>query len=73
MNRTIKKATVKRFHYEDHEQLSLHLSDFGAYSFACRLKTLRSLTPYEAIREAWSDEPAKFSSDPHQQSPGLNI
>ena len=30
MNRTIKDATVKRFHYEDHEQLRRNLTDFIA-------------------------------------------
>ena len=28
MNRTIKEATVKRFHYDDHDQLRRHLNDF---------------------------------------------
>ena len=50
MNRTIKGATVKRFHYESHEQLRTHLADFMAvYNFARRLKTLSRLTPYEYI------------------------
>ena len=30
MNRTIKEATVKRFHYESHEQFGVHLADFMA-------------------------------------------
>ena len=34
MNRTIKEATVKRFHYDDHDQLRRHLADFVmAYNF----------------------------------------
>ena len=38
MNRTIKEATVKRYHYDSHEQLSTHLADFmAAYNFARRL------------------------------------
>ena len=50
MNRTIKDATDKRFHYDDHDQLRTHLSDFmAAYNFARRLKTLGGLTPYEYI------------------------
>ncbi len=50
MNRIIKEAAVKRFHYESHEQLRVHLSDFmAAYNFARRLKTLSGLTPYEYI------------------------
>src|SRR3954464_14674554 len=50
MNRTIKDATVKRFHYASHDQLRQHLADFvAAYNFARRLKTLKGLTPYEFI------------------------
>ena len=45
MNRTIKDATVKRFHYEAHGQLRAHLADFvNAYNFARRLNTLEGLT-----------------------------
>lgn len=55
MNRTIKDATVKRFHYDDHDQLRTHLSDFmAAYNFARRLKTLGGLTPYEYICKIWT-------------------
>lgn len=73
MNRTIKDATVKRFHYENHDQLRKHLGDFvAAYNFARRLKTLRGLTPYEAICKAWTDQPARFISNPHHQLPGPN-
>ncbi len=73
MNRTIKDATVKRFHYESHEQLRQHLTDFvAAYNFARRLKTLRGLTPYEAICRAWTDEPSRFTHDPYHQVPGPN-
>ena len=33
-NRTIKEATVKRFHYDNHEQLRNHLDNFiSAYNF----------------------------------------
>lgn len=46
MNRTIKEATVKRFHYATHDQLRTHLTNFvSAYNFARRLKTLKGLTP----------------------------
>jgi hypothetical protein len=74
MNRTIKEATVKRYHYENHDQLRQHLGDFiAAYNFGRRLKTLKGLTPYEAIFSAWQKEPHRFTSDPHQLSPGSNI
>ncbi len=41
MNRTLKEATVKRYHYDTHQQLEIHLGDFVlVYNFARRLKTL---------------------------------
>ena len=73
MNRTIKEATVKRFHYDDRTQLCIHLADFiAAYNFGCRLKTLSGLTPYEFICKQWTDEPEFFKIDPIHQMPGLN-
>ncbi|MDQ0839868.1 integrase core domain-containing protein [Sphingomonas faeni] len=73
MNRTIKEATVTRFHYESHEQLRVHLADFmAAYNFARRLKTLSGLTPYEYIAKIWTAEPDRFIVDPIHQMPGLN-
>ena len=61
MNRTLKEATVRRYHYGTHQHLELHLQAFlDAYNFARRLKTLNGLTPYEAICKAWSAEPHRF-------------
>ena len=63
MNRTIKQATVKRRHYENHDQLRRHLADFlDAYNFGRRLKTLKGLTPYEFICKQWTIEPDDLSS-----------
>ena len=73
MNRTIKDATVKRFHYDSHDQLRAHLTDFmAAYNFARRLKTLGGLTPYEYICKIWTSEPYRFILNPIHQMPGLN-
>ena len=73
MNRTIKDATTKRFHYESHDQLRRHLADFvAAYNFAKRLKTLKGLTPYEAICKTWTNEPERFRINPIHQTPGPN-
>ena len=73
MNRTIKDATVKRYHYDDHEQLRVHLGDFiNAYNYARRLKTLGGLTPYEYICKIWTTEPERFNLNPVHQMPGLN-
>jgi transposase InsO family protein len=73
MNRTIKDAPVKRFHYERHDQLRTHLGDFmAAYNFARRLKTLSGLTPYEYICKIWTSEPERSIVNPIHQMPGLN-
>jgi transposase InsO family protein len=73
MNRTIKDATVRRYHYESHDQLRQHLADFVmAYNFGRRLKTLKGLTPYEYICKRWTLEPERFRLDPLHQMPGLN-
>jgi transposase-like protein len=73
MNRTIKDATVKRFHYDDHNQLRDHLANFiRAYNFGRRLKTLKGLTPYEFICKQWTIEPQRFTLNPIHQMPGLN-
>jgi transposase InsO family protein len=73
MNRTIKDATVKRYHYDNHDQLRSHLSDLlDAYNFARRLKTLSGLTPYEYICKIWTSEPDRFILNPIHQMPGLN-
>jgi transposase InsO family protein len=73
MNRTIKEATVKRYHYDSHQQLDAHLSAFiNAYNYGRRLKTLNGLTPYEFICKTWTKEPKRFRLNPIHQSPGLN-
>ena len=74
MNRTIKEATVHRYHYDTHGQLERHLADFvSAYNFGRRLKALLGLTPYEFICKRWTTEPEKFRFNPIHQMPGLNI
>jgi transposase InsO family protein len=71
MNRTIKDATVKRYHYDSHDQLRTHLDLFvDAYNHARRLKTLRGLTPYEFIHQTWTREPGRFRLDPSHHTLG---
>src|SRR5438034_8746165 len=48
MDRTLKEATVRRYHYDSHHQLRQHIQTFlDAYNFAKRLKTL----PVDHTRE----------------------
>ena len=73
MNRTIKDATVKRYHYESHQQFKSHLTDFvNAYNYGRRLKALKGLTSYEYICKIWTNEPKRFKINPIHQMPGLN-
>lgn len=44
-----------------------------AYSDGRRLKTLRGLTPYEFICQAWTKQPERFRLDPSHHMPGPNI
>jgi len=74
MNRTIKEATVRRYHYDRHAEFENHLADFiNAYNYGRRLKTLKGLTPYEYICKVWTSQKERFILDPLQQMPGLNI
>jgi transposase InsO family protein len=71
MNRTLRDATVKRYHYESRDQLRAHLQLFvDAYNHARRLKTLRGLTPYEFIHQVWTKEPERFRLNPSHHIPG---
>ena len=73
MNRTIKEATVKRYHYQNHDQLREHLQAFiKTYNFAKRLKTLKGLTPFEHVIKQWTEEPERFKINPAHNFPGLN-
>ena len=73
MNRTIKEATVKRYHDDSHDQLRSHLADFlDAYNFARRLKTSSGITPYEYICKICTSDPERSSLNPIQQRPELN-
>src|SRR3954469_4956985 len=57
MNRTVKDATVKVFHYPDLESLKAHVLAFlAAYNFAKHLKRLRWRTPFQAICHAWTSQ-----------------
>jgi oligoribonuclease NrnB/cAMP/cGMP phosphodiesterase (DHH superfamily) len=73
MHRTLKDATVKRYHDERHHQLKEHLYTFlNAYNFAKRLKTLHGLTPYACIIRCWQKEPERFRINPAHHIVGLN-
>jgi transposase InsO family protein len=73
MNRTVKEATVKAFHYPGLDALRAHVLAFvRAYNFAKHLKALRWRTPFQAICDAWTKHPSIFKIDPHHLIPGPN-
>ena len=73
MNRTLKDATVRRYHYGSHDELRRHLQLFpDADNQARRLKTLPGLTPYEFICKAQTEQPSSFTSDPTHYTLGPN-
>lgn len=71
MNRTIKEATIKAFHYPNLQSLKAHVLTFVcAFSFAKHLKALRWKTPYQTIVDTWQKNPAIFKADPRHLIPG---
>ena len=73
MNRTIKDATLKVFHYPDLDSLKAHVLAFvRTYNFAKHLKALRWKTPFEAIGQAWTTDPSIFRINPRHLIPGPN-
>ena len=67
MNRTIKEAEVYRCYYVSSEKLKQHLNTYtflNAYHFAKRLKILKGLTPYEFIKNYWTQKPEAFKLKP---------
>jgi hypothetical protein len=73
MNRTLKDAMVKKYHYQTHYNLKLPLQAFlMAYNFANRLTTLKGLTPYEYICQCWKKDPERFTVNPNHHTLGLN-
>jgi transposase InsO family protein len=71
MNRTVKEATIKAFHYPNLDALKAHVLAFiRAYNFAKHLKALHWRTPFQAICEAWTKDPAPFRINPHHLIPG---
>jgi hypothetical protein len=71
MNRTVKEATIKTFHYPDLDALKAHVLAFvRAYNLAKHLKALRWRTPFQAVLDAWTKDPSIFRIDPHHLIPG---
>jgi hypothetical protein len=73
MNRTLEEATVRRYHYQTHDNRRAYLKTFlDAYNFAKRLKTLKGLTAFELIAKAYTENPQRFRFHPNRLTSGPN-
>jgi len=73
MNRTLKEATVKTYHYQSFDELQTHLQTFVvAYNCAKHLKSLKLKTPLEFLTEKFLNKPILFRRNPHHYYLGLN-
>jgi transposase InsO family protein len=71
-NRTLKEATVQRYHYQTTAQLNDHLQAFlRAHNHGKRRKRVRGKTPHEFICQQWLLHPTIFTRDPTQCTLGL--
>lgn len=74
MKRTIKDATVKRYHYDNHDQPRRHPRRLRL-NIQLRPPSQDPQRPHilEFICKVWSSEPERFTRNPIHQMPGLNI
>ena len=72
LNRTLKEATIRRYHYQNESELNTHLQSFlRAYNGGKRLKKLRGKTPYEFVCVEYTKNPSIFIRSPTHDLPGL--
>ena len=71
MNRTIKEATVKKYHYETMSEMQKHLDAYlVAYNCAKHLRSIKFKTPLEFLMDKYLNKPILFKNNPYQYSPG---
>ena len=73
MNRTVGDATMEALHHPHLDALRAHVLAFvTADDFAEHPKPLRWRTPFQAICDAWTKDPAVFRINPNHLIPGPN-
>jgi transposase InsO family protein len=71
MNRTVKEATIKAFHYPNLDALKAHVLTFiTAYNFAKHLKALHGELPSRSSATPGRKTPHPFRINPHHLIPG---
>jgi transposase InsO family protein len=73
MNRILKDATTKQFHYESVGAFKKHLMAFLLYyNFQRPLKSLKFISPWQGICQYYSTNPTVFTENPNLKITGLN-
>ena len=71
MNRTIKEATVKQYHYDTLEQMQSHLDMYlNAYNMAKKLRALKYKSPIEFLMDKAKSFHYIFKNNPFHHFPG---
>jgi transposase-like protein len=74
MNKKIKANTTKKYHYDTIDELKKHMSEYLLlYNFSIKLRSLKRLTPFEAMLEEYQDKPDGFIFHPNHLNMGSNI
>ena len=72
-NRTLKEATIQKYHYDDISQAITHLDDFIiAYNVGKKLSALKRQTPMQFILNKFKENPTLFNINPNHLLLGLN-
>ncbi|MFM7631008.1 MAG: integrase core domain-containing protein, partial [Alphaproteobacteria bacterium] len=72
-NKTLKKATVKTYHYDDVIQLKQHLMSYLlVHNYQKKLKALKFQTPYDFLLLSYQNQPHLFKDNPNHKLVGLN-
>ncbi len=73
INRTIKEATTRVFHYDSLAQLQQYIRDYlWAYNSARPLRALKGYTPIGFILDQWHKVPGYFKGNSYPYFPGPN-
>jgi transposase-like protein len=72
-NKLLKNHTVKKYHYDNKEQLKKHLMSFLLYcNFQRPLKSLKYNSPYDIMLQKYKTNPKLFNQNPCHKLLGLN-
>lgn len=73
MNKTLKDATIKMFHYDTVEQFKVNLHDFlNYYNCSKKLRAIGRMCPYDFLKEKYRMNPKLFTKNLDHHCMGLD-